>query len=251
VRIQSWISARHAVLIVSLAFLAGVGILAAPSVGLAQNESAAPAPPQPLQPKVDLPEGAGKAIVLKNCQDCHTLKILPKTHKSAADWKDTVQTMIDNGADVPADKIDTLVQYLAKNFGPHSAPASADAQAPPAAATAAPSAVAMPPAPEPPKAVELPAGDGKDIATQNCQSCHALSSLTTAHMNLKDWKDTVMTMIDRGADIPTDKIDTLVQYLAKNFGPKAAVASAPAPAPVSAPAPASASGAPSSATQAQ
>jgi len=246
VRTHSWISARHAVLIVSLAFLAGAGILTAPSPGLAQGESAAPAQPQPLQPKVDLPEGAGKAIVLKNCQDCHTLKILPKTHKSAADWKDVVLTMIDNGADVPPDKIDTLFQYLAKNFGPQSAPATPDAQTPPAA-TPAPAADAMPPAPEQAKTVELPAGDGNAIATQNCQSCHALTSLTTAHMNLKDWKDTVQTMIDRGADIPADKIDTLVQYLAKNFGPHPVVP----PTPTTAAAPMPTNGAPSSATPAQ
>jgi hypothetical protein len=29
-------------------------------------------------------------------------------------------------------------------------------------------------------------------------------------------------MMDRGARLPEDKIDTLVAYLAKNFGPKAA-----------------------------
>jgi len=34
----------------------------------------------------------------------------------------------------------------------------------------------------------------------------------------------------RGANVPPDKIDTLVQYLAKNFGPKDASAP-PAPAP--------------------
>jgi hypothetical protein len=31
----------------------------------------------------------------------------------------------------------------------------------------------------------------------------------------------VETMMDRGARLPEDKLDTLVAYLAKNFGPKA------------------------------
>ena len=72
-----------------------------------------------------------------------------------------------------------------------------------------------------------------------CQMCHKLTNLTKAHKNLDDWKDTIHTMIDRGADIPDDKIDTLAQYLAKNFGPKdaAAAANAPAAAPAT-PAPA-------------
>jgi hypothetical protein len=37
-------------------------------------------------------------------------------------------------------------------------------------------------------------------------------------------------MIDRGANVPPDKVDVLVQYLAKNFGPKDASTPAAAPA---------------------
>ena len=52
--------------------------------------------------------------------------------------------------------------------------------------------------------------------------CHKLTNLTKAHKDLDDWKDTIHTMIDRGAGIPDDKIDVLAQYLAANFGPKTA-----------------------------
>jgi hypothetical protein len=38
--------------------------------------------------------------------------------------------------------------------------------------------------------------------------------------SLDEWRDTVQTMIDRGANVPADQIDTLVTYLAKNLGPK-------------------------------
>ena len=80
----------------------------------------------------------------------------------------------------------------------------------------------------PPAAVvELPDGEGKAIATENCQACHKLTNITKAHKSLDDWKETVQTMIDRGANVPADQVDTLVQYLAKNFGPKDA--SAPPP----------------------
>jgi mono/diheme cytochrome c family protein len=89
---------------------------------------------------------------------------------------------------------------------------------------------AAPPAPAGQKPVELPEGDGKAIATEYCQDCHRLTNLTKAHKSLDDWKDTVQTMIDRGANVPADKVDTLVKYLAKNFGP------ADSPAPASTPA---------------
>jgi cytochrome c5 len=204
----------------------------APSSAATQNAGqAAPPPPPaaaPTAPKpVELPEGEGKPIATEYCQMCHRLTNLTKAHKNLDDWKDTIHTMIDRGASIPDDKIDVLAAYLTKYFGPKDAAPGPNAQAP-APATPAPSPdAAAPSTPAPAKAVvELPDGDGKVIAMENCQACHKLTNLTKAHKNLDDWKDTVQTMIDRGANVPADKVDILVQYLAKNFGPKDA--SAPA-----------------------
>jgi cytochrome c5 len=206
--------------------LAAVGWLSAATQDAGQ---AAPPPALPPAPKpVELPEGEGKPIAVEFCQDCHRLTNLTKAHKDLDDWKDTVHTMIDRGARIPDEKIDTLAQYLVTNFGPKD-PSAANA---PAAASPAPAPspdAAAPSAPAPAKAVvELPEGDGKAIATENCQACHKLTNLTKAHKDLDDWKDTVQTMIDRGANVPPDKVDILVQYLAKNFGPKDASAPATA-----------------------
>jgi len=263
---------RYSALLAGLICVVGLGILATPSKSQARiaatprtalfstlvyrvhaipaaaarpvaNQDAgqtAPPPAAAPAPKpVELPEGDGKPIATEYCQTCHKLTNLTKAHKNLDDWKDTIHTMIDRGADIPDDKIDTLAQYLAKNFGPKDAAAAANAPATaPATPAPAPDAAA-PSTPTPAKAavVELPDGDGKAIATENCQACHKLTNLTKAHKSLDDWKDTVQTMIDRGANVPADQIDTLVQYLAKNFGPKDA--SVPA------------SAAPPSSTQAQ
>ena len=187
-----------------------------------------------------LPDGDGKEIATEFCQDCHKLTNLTKAHKSADDWRDALQTMMDRGARLPPEKVDALVLYLAKNFGPK---ADAPQDAAPAAATPAATAPSSDPttaAAAPPKAVVvLPDGDGKAIAMENCQACHKLTNLTKAHKSLDDWRDSVQLMIDRGANVPADKVDTLLQYLAKNFGPKAE-SSAGAPssgAPASTPSP--------------
>ena len=202
---------------------------AQPPEGQAATPAPAPAAPKPVQ----LPDGDGKPIATEYCQECHRLTNLTKAHKSEDDWKDTVQTMIDRGARIPDDKVDTLVKYLAENFGPK--PATADpnaggaAAAPPSGGSlAAGSSSDSPAASAAPAKVELPDGDGKEIATENCQACHKLTNLTKAHKSPDDWKDTVQTMIDRGANVPPDKVDILVQYLAKNFGPKDASAPASA-----------------------
>lgn len=258
---------RYSVLVAGLILAVGLGILAGPSKSATEASAApqaavlgsllhgahalpaaaqdagqaAPAPAATAAPKpVVLPDGDGKPIATEYCQMCHRLTNLTKAHKSLDDWKDTVQTMIDRGATIPDDKVDTLVQYLAKNFGPQdAAPATNSPAAAPAAPAANPPAAASPNAAAAPSApaqtassaapVVLPDGDGKDIATENCQACHKLTNLTKAHKSLDDWKDTVQTMIDRGANVPPDKVDTLVQYLAKNFGTKDASAPASAP----------------------
>jgi cytochrome c5 len=198
-------------------------LAAAPRPAATQDAGqATPPPAAPPAPKpVDLPDGDGKPIATEFCQDCHRLTNLLKAHKNLDDWKDTIHTMIDRGARIPDEKIDTLAQYLVTNFGPKDpgSPANAQVAAP---ATPAPSPdAAGPSTPAPVKAVvELPDGDGKAIATENCQACHKLTNLTKAHKSLDDWKDTVQLMIDRGAMVSPDKVDILVQYLAKNFGPK-------------------------------
>jgi cytochrome c5 len=224
VQLRNFNSTRYAIFVIFLVLILGLRVLATPSKSHAQGGTAAqdgtlaampPAAPSQPKPVVELPDGDGKAIATEFCQDCHRLTNVAKARKAPDEWHDTVQTMMDRGARLPQDKVDALVAYLAKNFGPKTEVAQ-DA-APPAAVP--PSATA--PSQLKPQ-VELPDGDGKAIATENCQACHKLTNLTKAHKSLDDWRDTVQTMMDRGANLPPDKLDTLLQYLAKNFGPKTA-----------------------------
>jgi cytochrome c5 len=232
---------RYGIYAICLVLILGYGVLAAPSKGLAQSGAAtqdggqttmAPAAPSQPKPAVVLPEGDGKAIATEYCQDCHKLTNLTKARKAPDEWHDSVQTMMDRGARLPQDKVDILVQYLAQNFSPQTA--TPPAATPPAAAASsdAPTATAS----QPPKPAELPDGDGKAIAVESCQACHKLTTLTKARKSLDDWRDSVQSMMDRGANVPQDKIDTLVQYLAKNFGPKDAAAPAGTASPGASPA---------------
>jgi mono/diheme cytochrome c family protein len=228
---------RYSIRIGLLIGILGLGILALRASAAVQDPGqTAPPAAAPVVPKpVEMPDGDGKPVATEYCQDCHRLTNLTKAHKNLDDWKDTIHTMMDRGARIPDDKIDMLAQYLVTNFGPKDAasPAGSASPAPAAQAPQAPpTGAAAPSTPAPAKTatVELPEGEGKAIATENCQACHKLTNLTKAHKSLDDWKDTVQTMIDRGANVPADKVDTLVKYLAKNFGP------ADSPVPASTPA---------------
>jgi cytochrome c5 len=226
---------RFSILTAGLVCIFSFGFVAAPPASTQDaGQAAPPAAPAAAAAPVVLPDGDGKPIATEFCQTCHKLTNLTKAHKDLDDWKDTIATMIERGAAIPPDKVDTLAQYLAKNFGPKdaaaagSAPAAAPASPAPSPDASAPGAPAAAAKPAAAVVVELPDGDGKAIATENCQACHKLTNLTKAHKDLDDWKDTVQTMIDRGANVPSDKVDILVQYLAKNFGPKDASPAAPA-----------------------
>jgi competence ComEA-like helix-hairpin-helix protein len=65
----------------------------------------------------------------------------------------------------------------------------------------------------------LPPGDGQAIVQQKCSSCHALKVVTGKRASRPQWSIIVDRMITRGADVDDDDIDTLLDYLAKNFGP--------------------------------
>jgi competence ComEA-like helix-hairpin-helix protein len=65
-----------------------------------------------------LPPGEGKAIVQQKCANCHALKVVTGKRASRQQWSTIVDQMISRGADVSDDEIDTLLDYLVKNFGP-------------------------------------------------------------------------------------------------------------------------------------
>jgi cytochrome c5 len=227
VRISDRFFTRYLALIAILAVTIGLGIMVTPSKSLAQNgtsanqdagQAATPSAVPPQRKKVELPDGDGKAIAEKSCHECHELTNLTHASKNLEDWRDTVKIMVDNGADVPMDKIDILVTYLAKNFGPKTDASASSAQASPSPSPASPDV--LPSASSHAMAAELPDGDGKEIAKASCQACHKLTNLTSAHKNTDDWRETVQLMMDRGAEVAPDKVETLVHYLAKNFGPK-------------------------------
>ncbi len=66
----------------------------------------------------------GAQIFQEVCSACHSAKVRPldNLHMSGDQWKDTVERMIDQGAEVPKGKKDVLLDYLAATHGVTSAP---------------------------------------------------------------------------------------------------------------------------------
>jgi competence ComEA-like helix-hairpin-helix protein len=73
--------------------------------------------------------------------------------------------------------------------------------------------------PPPPGPSAMPAGAGKAIVQEKCVVCHALTVVTSKHSSHKEWDQVVNQMVSRGADLTDEEIDTVIEYLSKNYGP--------------------------------
>jgi cytochrome c551/c552 len=87
-----------------------------------------------------------------------------------------------------------------------------------------------------PVKIELPietgvykAGPGADLANAQCLTCHSADyAAIQPPMPAKFWKGEVDKMAAKyGAPIPTNEVDALVNYLARNYGTETADATAP------------------------
>ena len=65
----------------------------------------------------------------------------------------------------------------------------------------------------------MPDGAGKEIVQKQCAVCHGLTVVTAKHASRKEWEQVVNQMVSRGADLTDDEIDTVLEYLTKNYGP--------------------------------
>jgi competence protein ComEA len=67
------------------------------------------------------------------------------------------------------------------------------------------------------QAQDLPAGKGKDLVENTCGSCHGLDVVVAQHATKDGWASIVDYMVSRGATGTPEEIQTIVEYLAKNF----------------------------------
>lgn len=65
----------------------------------------------------DLPEGPGKAEVLKLCRDCHDLDTVTMENRTNESWKKTIAKMGERGAEGTDEQFEAVIAYLTKNFG--------------------------------------------------------------------------------------------------------------------------------------
>jgi cytochrome c5 len=101
--------------------------------------------------------------------------------------------MVTRGAQLTAPEAETVIAYLAANFGPGSAAAGA-------------------------AVVALPAGPGKELVETRCTACHDLERVAVVKRQKADWPALVANMVGRGAAASPDEAQAIASYLAAHFG---------------------------------
>lgn len=81
----------------------------APTAG--QPATAAPTASQPTTTTLD-----GQTLLQERCTVCHSLDRVASKHKTADQWKATVERMVGNGAQLDAQERQTLIDYLAQTY---------------------------------------------------------------------------------------------------------------------------------------
>src|SRR5215469_3325669 len=69
------------------------------------------ATPAAAQPAATTPQGAAAKV----CSGCHTMQIVTDTPKDIDAWHDTVQSMLDRGAQATPEELDLVMQFLFEN----------------------------------------------------------------------------------------------------------------------------------------
>ena len=127
-------------------------------------------------------QSEGQMLVEKNCQGCHTMRRVETSAKNADGWRETIQVMIQDGAEIEESEIPAMVQYLAREHGP------------------------------------LPEGPGKQIMLNICTQCHNLQRIKIGKRSAEEWEETLLAMLNEGAPVNDEQLPVIHAYLSRHFG---------------------------------
>lgn len=76
---------------------------------------------------------------------------------------------------------------------------------------------------EPPQETQsltsFPASDGAALVQERCTVCHSVGNVTRARKTRERWEQTIVWMVDMGAQLNEDEQTILIEHLAETYGP--------------------------------
>src|SRR5688572_6412665 len=140
---------------------------------------------------------AGAAIFKNACGSCHAADVISNHRdKSAEEYRDLVNTMIDAGARVTPQELPILVDYLYATYGKTPAVGAAQAAA---------------------------VDPGKALLESACTSCHGLDTMANhVYDSRAQYESLIGSMVAYGAMVSDAQLPVLAEYMLKTYGKKPA-----------------------------
>ena len=146
------------------------------------------------------PASAGGAAILNRaCSNCHAADVIASYHYESADkYRDVINSMIAAGAQMTAQEIPVLAEYLFTTYGRKPAAGASATQT---------------------------ADPGKAILEAACTTCHGLDPMASHVYDTKEpYEAVVRSMVAYGAQVSDAQMPVLVEYMLKTYGKPPAAA---------------------------
>jgi cytochrome c5 len=125
----------------------------------------------------------GEQIMTAACTTCHDTRPIDTQALDEEGWTKEIKAMLEKGAEVKADDMKPLVDYLVKYHGP------------------------------------MPDGPGKDLVLTICTQCHDLQRVKRTQLSPEGWLEILENMLNEGAPLSEKDLPDVLRYLARNFRP--------------------------------
>jgi cytochrome c5 len=131
------------------------------------------------------------ALVQKACVSCHTLEVVAKKKATKDEWRETVKAMVDKGAPLQSEEVDTVVEYLSAKYAKLSA-----------------------------QEIRKREARGKELVESVCVLCHEFARISTEALTRDQWAGEIRGMLAEGAPLTDEEFEIVVDYLTKTYGVK-------------------------------
>ena len=155
---------------------------------------------RPTRPKVQRPDGQVWNVIRGHCISCHGIDDYAFYAQDRAAWSKLIAQKHKAGDAelVDADR-NLLLDWLALKFGPDAKPF---------------------PRTYVPKEITTYFSDPEAVRLLNrsCTRCHGLEQVQTARKGAEAWRVTLVDMRERGAQLPDQELEQLVEWLTRVWG---------------------------------
>lgn len=106
---------------ISIANIALVAASLTAGAAVAQSGSKQAATPKAATTAPKATDDADRALLEKQCGGCHSIDQVTARNRNAAEWAETIDQMINYGAQISADDNKKITEFLIAHYGPKDA----------------------------------------------------------------------------------------------------------------------------------